>query len=135
MRFNSLDELVEYLFTNKIMIGSVDFTVDDMAAEPSVTPDVIEEPPVEDDEVEPQGKLVESISLAFATGNMNATLDDDGYLLVDDFNMTPNACGVGSVIIEGRKLFVNMCETNGETVAYLHTEHSTNDAVKVRRKK
>jgi hypothetical protein len=134
VRFNSLDELVEYLFTNKIMISNVEFSVDETPETQCVTPDVIEEPPAEELDVEPQGKLVETISLVFATGLIHGVLDAEGFLLVDDFTMTPNACGVGSVIIEGRKLFVNMCETNGETVAYLHTDKSTKDAIKVRRK-
>lgn len=133
MRFKSLDELVQYMFDNNVVIGDIEMNIDGATAEdPTVTPDVVAEPPAEEPVEEPLDKLEESIVIHFASGSIQAKLDDNGYLLVDSVQMTPNSCGAGSIVIEGRKVHLNMCEMDGKTMAYLHTSKGANEPIAVR---
>lgn len=138
MRFDSLEEFLKYFYANNISIENVEFNVSgETGADPEVTPDVIEEPPVEPSPEETQEieKLEETITLRLASGDVTINIDNDGYMVVEDFAMTPNACGTGHIVVEGRKLHLDMCEMEGKTVAYLHTSKGYNEAIAVRRKK
>lgn len=137
MRFKSLDELVQYMFDNKVVIGDIEMNIDGATAEdPTVTPDVVAEPAdVEEVEVDPQGKLEESVVIHFASGDVNLQVDADGSILVDSVMMNPNSCGAGSIVIEGRTIHLNMCEMDGKTMAYLHTSRGLNQPIAVRVKK
>lgn len=137
MRFDSLEAFLEFYYKNNVNIADVEFNIaGDTSVDPAVTPDVVETPP-EEAEVEPQGqKLEESIlTLRLASGNVNVGIDANGFMVVEDFDMTPNACGTGHIMIEGRKIHLNMCEMDGKTVAYIHTANGLSEAVAVRRKK
>lgn len=138
MKFDTIDEFLAYYYSNNINLADVDFSMPEMAdveaGDPAATPDVLEEPPAEVPE-EPTGeKLVETAILRLASGDLHVTLDKDGYVLVDNWEMTPNACGTGSLVIEGRHLHLNMCDMDGTTVAYFHTTNGLNQPLKIRTK-
>lgn len=158
MKFTSIEEFLKHVIKNDIAIADIEFFIpeeikgDEEAAseQPPATPDVLEEPPVEGEDVvaEPEKKddlenldvVKESVAqLHLASGAVQLELSDDGSLLVEDFSMTPNACGTGHIIIGGRKIHLNMCEMDGKTVAYVHTSkdgvHNTNTQLTVQRKK
>ncbi len=135
MRFDSLEEFLKYFYENNVSIADVEFNITVAASEdPTITPDVIEEPieePAPEDE--PQ-KLEESVVLRLPSGDVKIPLDAKGQMVVEDFAMTPNACGTGYIVIEGRQLYLDMCEMDGTTAAYLHTTNGNRDAIPVRRK-
>lgn len=135
MRFNSLEEFLKHYYENDVKIADVEFNFDAVSTEdPSVTPDVIEDP-IEEPVVgeEPQ-KLEEKVILQLPSGDVTITIDAQGFMVVEDFAMTPNACGTGYIVVEGRKLHLDMCEMEGRTVAYLPTAKGHNDPIAVRRK-
>lgn len=135
MRFDTLEEFLKHYFENNVSIADVEFNFTEVSSEdPAVTPDVIEEPIEEIDPEDVPVKLEETIVMRLPSGDVKIPLHDDGYMLVDDFAMTPNACGTGYIVVEGRKLHLDMCEMDGKTVAYLHTANSNRDAIAVRRK-
>lgn len=135
MRFDSLEEFLKYFYENNVSIADVEFNIAVAASEdPAVTPDVIEEPVEEPTPEEEPQKLEESVVLRLPSGDVKIPLDVDGHMVVEDFAMTPNACGTGYIVIEGRRLHLDMCEMDGKTVAYLHTSNGSRDAIAVRRK-
>ena len=144
MRFDTLDEFLSYFYKNDIKIEDIEFniTVADNEEEPGVTPDAIEEPApdsnsgvVDDNEAQ---KLAETTSLEInlPSGNISIAIDKDGYILVDEYEMVPGACGTGYIVVEGRTLFLNMCDMDGTTIAYLDSlTGGKSEPVPVRRKK
>ena len=163
MKFSTIEEFLKHIIKNDIAIEDVDFFIpgepeelkgdeEAVAEQPPASPDVLEEPPV--DEVEPGEEIPaeekpddledldvvkENVLLHLASGAIQVELSDSGALLVEDFQMTPNACGTGHIMIGGRKVQLNMCEMDGKTLAYVHTSvsgvHSTNNPLVVQRKK
>ena len=135
MRFDSLEEFLKHFYENNVSIADVEFNFAEVSADnPAVTPDVIEEPIEElEPEDEPQ-KLEETVLLRLPSGDVKIPLDANGHMVVEDYAMTPNACGTGYIVIEGRKLHLDMCEMDGKTVAYLLTAKGSRDAIAVRRK-
>jgi hypothetical protein len=135
MRFDSLEEFLKYFYENNVSIADVEFNITAASSEdPAVTPDVIEEPGEEQEPEEELQKLEESVVLRLPSGDVKIPLDENGHMVVEDFAMTPNACGTGYIVIEGCKLHLDMCEMDGKTVAYLLTNKGSRDAIAVRRK-
>lgn len=132
MRFDSLEEFLRYYYETGTNVASIEFTFDASTGDPAVTPDVIEEPK----EVEPEGeepqKLEEYVTIRLPSGDVKTLLGEDGMMVVESLGMTPNACGAGFIVVDGRKLFVDMCEMDGHTVAYLPTENGPREAIPVR---
>jgi hypothetical protein len=119
MRFDNLEEFLRYYYENKVNIGDVEFTFSTVDAEaPAATPDVVAEPPVEPEAEEEVEKLQEMVILDLADGVKHIPLED-GHLVVESFAITPGVCGTGSINIMGRRLYLNMCEMEGTTFAYL----------------
>lgn len=137
MRFDNLESFLKYFYENECNIAEIEFNFSTMADPENLaaTPDVVAEPIVEPEPEEELQKLQEYITIRLPSGDVQVQLNDEGYMVVDDFAMTPNACGTGYIVVEGRKLHLDMCEMEGKTVAYLHTTKGHNEAVAVRRKK
>jgi hypothetical protein len=136
MRFNSLDEFLKHYYENNVNIVDVEFNFDAVNTEdPSVTPDVVEEPVEEPIVGEEPQKLEEKVTLQLPSGDVTITIDAEGFMVVEDFAMTPNACGTGFIVVEGRKLHLDMCEMEGKTVAYLPTAKGHKEPISVRRQK
>lgn len=153
MQFKTLEEFLAYYYKEELKIADIEFNIttgpvsgdvvgdteepaDDATADgdPTVTPDVIETPP-EEEIVDPEGKkLLEHCTLILASGKLDVTFDNEGYMLVDECTMTPNACGTGSVVLSGRKMHLNMCDNNGMLTGYFHTTAGQNQPIKIRRK-
>lgn len=136
MKFDTIDAFLQHFYANNLNIADVDFGIVEVSDEVQpvddvpATPDVVA-PPVDDVDDEKE-ELIERCTLMLASGELEAEFDKDGYLLVDECEMTPNACGTGTVLIDGRRLHLNMCQMEGDTVAYFHTKNGTREPVKVR---
>lgn len=133
MRFDSLEEFLRHYYENGVSIADVEFTfATPTATDPAVNPDVVQEPT----EVEPEGeepqKLEEYVTICLPSGDIKVPLAEDGMMVVESLGMTPNACGAGFIVIEGRKVFLDMCEMDGRTVAYLPTTNGQRYAAPVR---
>ena len=138
MRFNSLEDLVRYIVTNNVNVPDVEVnvgTVDDNSPVNDVTPDVVAEPETADGAVvEPQGKVVESIKVNLASGKIECELES-GALMVESVAYNKNSCGTGSFVINGITVCANMCEMDGDAVAYLNVGDGVIQPVKIRAKK
>lgn len=135
MRFDTIDAFLEHFYEKKLNVSDIDFIIDGdtnaVAVDPTATPDVIKEPPPDD--VEPQGaEINETITIHLASGDVNVQLDEDNYLVVESVGLIPNTCGTGYVVLDGRKIHLNMCEMDGKTVAYLPTEKGSRTPIPVR---
>lgn len=138
MKFSNLEELLQYIIKNEVNVADVDFPFDPEVngaeGDPTATPDVVAEPPAED-EAEDDIEIIEAV-VHFASGDVKVQLDSEGYVIVESYAMTPNSCGTGQVTFAGRTVHLNMCEMDGNTVAYadatLNGVRSSRTALKVR---
>lgn len=95
MKFDSVRVLLKYLKENNIDFSKVEIDL-----------------PV------PTSPVIKSeVTFKFASGDFvtEAVKGDENVLYVEHFESIPNLCGTGKVVINGKTLWLNMCESEGIT--------------------
>lgn len=123
MKFQTLEEFLTHIITNSINIADVEFTLPEVTATsieaPAATADVLAEPPPPADENDDKKPVIESVILHFASGDVQAEVDETGVVVVESCSMVPNSCGTGKLTVAGRTMYLSMCGDDTSVTAYL----------------
>lgn len=126
MRFDSLESLIRHIIQNEIDVKTIEFNIDPEVnqADPTASPDVLAEPP--EPELKQKQEIAETATIFLPSGAIEVKLTEAGTLLVEDYGIVPNTCGTGFLSIGNSKVYLNMCEMNGE--AKINVMASINDS-------
>lgn len=104
MKFNNLEELVKYIFTENIDISNVDIDFVD-GRTTSLSEENTSLPVVE---------LQATIECLSESPLLNINYGDENILYVQSYESLKNSCGAGKITIFDKEIMTNLCEMENE---------------------
>ena len=96
LRFETIEQLVEYISENNIDITTLTIT---------------------------ENIIPETVKIQFDSFSNNslheAVVADDNILLVDDYSILENSCGTTKIQMDGKNIWMNVCNMDGVSKAML----------------
>lgn len=114
MKFNSYDELINFLSGKQLSALNFEITDDQQTTQPCISGDCSTDLAVQPPTGIVSPTVVESIDVIFNSFHDKPAISfekgDDTVLVVEEFHHIPNTCSTTVINLDGRELTIGVCE-------------------------